>query len=1116
MKVKILFMKAPQIFFAQEFYEQHLSTINNVHFTNREIDVISCLLNARGTGKIAVLLSIDKRTVETHIRNIMAKIDCNSREAIIDFVEVSVKFDFLRKYYIILQNELLFEKSLKDVGKLKRDKAPRCFLIQEKDKDLFTLKFTSHLRLAGIEISRTTHEKKGEYTLFVLSQSPGDEISSSLLKKVTKSQNKVLLLQQGKINLKGAPPELLKYDTINFGKQDNYFFSLFIVLKELLPNLDLEKITEEFKNHYKKGTPRDSMRQTSLEEVHKKFPSVPQGWAYVVSACVLIALLGSGLFVFYDNSNEKSFIRSDLKVPKESALLNRPELMSQIDKTFRKQNKGIQTVAIVGIGGAGKTTLARRYAKLQKGAVIWEINGETPIGLTKSFGNLAYALATTDEDKGALLGLNEIKNSSEREKRIIDFVKSGLKLHPNWFLIYDNVEKFSDIQKYYPQDSESWGQGRVMLTTRDATLQNHEQIGHIIFVGELGNAQKLNLFTQIMGDRANDPLPSAQLNETITFLEKIPPFPLDVSVAAYYLKTTNVPYADYLAHLDRCDKNFTIVQENLLKGAGEYTKTRHGIISLSLEQIMNIHKDFADLLLFISLLDSQHIPRELLDNYKEKLIVDNFIYHLKKYSLISDDTSSSLGSVFSMHRNTQDIVFANLTDSLKIDQGSQLLKKIVYNLDDYADKAIEQEDSVRMQLMASHLEKVLLHSNLLTEFSKALLESKLGVIYYAINNDNSHQLLNNSLKELPLERLHAENASRLARALLPLGVVYTELRFDEKAKEALEKAVQIYGKGGSENYLDLSRALSYLGDLHKRLGNYEEAKGYLEESIHLHKQYGTDSKHIIRTLAYLGSVYRGLGLYQKAIDTLRESLAIYEKNYSNDHIRIGWILIHLGNVHRRLGNLKQAKDTLERGLIIFQKHFPENHVSMGLVWAYLGGYYREVGDYEKSCNYLEHSLRIHQKHFHESHVKMGWILFHLASTYKAMGNNKAQKLFDKVHEIYVTHCDGDNIETARILRNMAKICIEKNRLAEAENYIHRSLKILQSRQHVEAYRALKTLGEILLKKSAQSPNNIQESHDLKNQAIDKFNQALKIAEQHFPKDSVHIQKIHARVKNIQN
>lgn len=146
---------------------------------------------------------------------------------------------------------------------------------------------------------------------------------------------------------------------------------------------------------------------------------------------------------------------------------------------------------------------------------------------------------------------------------------------------------------------------------------------------------------------------------------------------------------------------------------------------------------------------------------------------------------------------------------------------------------------------------------------------------------------------------------------------------------------------------------------------------------------------------------------------------------------------------------------------------------------------------------------------------MGWILFHLANTYKAIGNHQeAQKLFDKVLEVYAKHCDKENIEAAHLLRDMAEICIEKNRLDDAENFIKSSLKILQDHKHIEAYQSLETLGEIYFKKSLDA-NNDQESRNLKMKATDTFNQALKITEQNFSKSSIHIQRINSRIKDAQ-
>ena len=82
-------MEENRVLFTENIYAEHLSVINGINFTPREIAVIACLLHARGTSRIASFLSIAPRTVVTHIRNIMLKLECNSRENIIDFIQTS-------------------------------------------------------------------------------------------------------------------------------------------------------------------------------------------------------------------------------------------------------------------------------------------------------------------------------------------------------------------------------------------------------------------------------------------------------------------------------------------------------------------------------------------------------------------------------------------------------------------------------------------------------------------------------------------------------------------------------------------------------------------------------------------------------------------------------------------------------------------------------------------------------------------------------------------------------------------------------------------------------------------------------------------------------------------
>lgn len=108
-------MQKNELIFPKDIYSKHLTTIREFYFTQREIDVIACILHLRGTSKVASFLSISPNTILVHIRNIMLKIGCNSREGIIDFVEKSSKIYFLRTYYINLILEEEFKKALDSV-----------------------------------------------------------------------------------------------------------------------------------------------------------------------------------------------------------------------------------------------------------------------------------------------------------------------------------------------------------------------------------------------------------------------------------------------------------------------------------------------------------------------------------------------------------------------------------------------------------------------------------------------------------------------------------------------------------------------------------------------------------------------------------------------------------------------------------------------------------------------------------------------------------------------------------------------------------------------------------------------------------------------------------------
>lgn len=1052
-------MRGHNHLFLHDLHGEDLAVIKEVTFTPREIDVISCLINGRNTKKMSSLLSISPSTIETHIKNIKLKIGCHSRDSIVDFVEQSQTLPLIRQHYGHLVIFAAFEKALKAIkkenSKVKRQtKTTQTRLIlygnEHIYKDLFFQYLEAHLKQAGIDVEVEVEVENANNTT--------EENKTEKLNDKTKIL--LLILEPG--GREKTPKGLCGFEAMDISKHQNYYFLVFEILKNLLQHLNLTQHIQNFSEQYEAmensanaSIPfnRNKMlRKNKREILHKKMEFLKNKKGYRIFAIFCILLGYYALHSFKENkqmsithdSEERGedSIRSDLPIPISSVLLDRPEEIAQIDKKL-KGTAAIETIVLVGPGGIGKTVLSRQYAHQQKANVIWEINAETPETLKSSFEDLAQALARTEKDQKILIGFQDIKDSRTREKKLIQFVKQHLRSFPCWILIYDNVGTFQDIQPYFPQDAATWGQGKIILTTQNSNIQNNKYVKSSIQIKELNPLQKLTLFMNIATHENLNLFTKTQREEANHFLENIPSFPLDVSVAAYYLKTTNVSYDIYLKNLNKNNTVFTNIQENILKETGNYIKTRYGIITLSLQNLMKSHKDFNDLLLIISLLDSQHIPKSLLDAYQKDVpLVDSFIFDLKKYSLITNHApfSSSKASTFSIHRSTQAIILDYLIGVLNLDKNHHLLQTISQNLEDYIVDRIEKEDLVKLRLLVSHCERFLKHDSLLTEQMKHALTNEQAGIYLHIGNYlKAKQLLESNLSTVNKKNRHSLNE---ARAFAYLGNVYGDLGHYEKAKDVLEQSVSIYQKYFPDHHAGLSRILAHLGNVYRDLGNFEKAKHLLEQSLFIHQKYlPRNSVGHAWISAYLGITYTILGEYDKAIPLLEQSLTIYKQNPKNG-MGVAWVLAHQANLFGQLGEQEKAKALFEQSIALYKEHFPEGHIKTGWALSALGETYRALKEYDKAKDVLEQSLKIYKKHLSENHVVVAGILVYLGAVHKDLGDlEKAKSLLDQSLVIYKEHFPTEHVEIAWALAHLGDIHRTMGNYPQAKALLEKSLSI---------------------------------------------------------------------------
>ena len=139
-----------------------------------------------------------------------------------------------------------------------------------------------------------------------------------------------------------------------------------------------------------------------------------------------------------------------VRLAQRPALEGREELLAALDVRLADRDQaGPGIVALVGLGGVGKTSVAVEYAHRQAGgcAVVWQLLAEDPAGLAAGFGELAARLGGRDR-----LGPGDP----------VAVVHAALARRDDWLLVFDNVPSPAAVEGLLPPA----GRGRVVITSQ--------------------------------------------------------------------------------------------------------------------------------------------------------------------------------------------------------------------------------------------------------------------------------------------------------------------------------------------------------------------------------------------------------------------------------------------------------------------------------------------------------------------------------------------------------------------------------------------------------------------------------------------------------------------------
>jgi len=207
--------------------------------------------------------------------------------------------------------------------------------------------------------------------------------------------------------------------------------------------------------------------------------------------------------------------------PRPVFLDGREGLLAKLDARLAAAdgNSGPRVVALCGLGGVGKTSVAVEYAyrHLAEVGVAWQFPAEDPAVLVPAFAELA-----------AQLGVREVLDVREP----VASVHGVLAVYEaEWLLVFDNAPDRGSVAAYVPPA----GRGQVLITSRDQIWPP----GQALDVPVLDPEVAAEFLVNRTGDQ--DRQAAWELAEELGGL------PLALEQAAAYIQATGDALAGYLA-----------------------------------------------------------------------------------------------------------------------------------------------------------------------------------------------------------------------------------------------------------------------------------------------------------------------------------------------------------------------------------------------------------------------------------------------------------------------------------------------------------------------------------------------------------------------------------------
>ncbi|KAH7122670.1 P-loop containing nucleoside triphosphate hydrolase protein, partial [Dendryphion nanum] len=604
-------------------------------------------------------------------------------------------------------------------------------------------------------------------------------------------------------------------------------------------------------------------------------------------------------------------------------------------KISSKRKKPASRVALVGLGGIGKSQLAVEYSyRVREGSpstwVFW-VHGSNLTRFREGYQSIA--------EKARIPVCNQ--PNVDLLKLVHDWLCNEA-IGP-WLMIIDNAD---DLSLFSRQANKSDGgeervgngtyavlldcipqsqNGSVLITSRsrEAAFVLTGSYSDIISIGPMGQAHALALLRNKVEGNFEE-------NDAISLVNALDYMPLAISQAAAYI-SQRVPRATVKRYLDEIwkgDQERAWLLDLDISDSRRDGTASNSIMAtwqISFQHIRQTRPSATQLLSLMSLFDRQGIPESLLIRYYQQndrggLELDEDLSTLMDYSLISANIG---GEQFEMHRLVQLSTkkWLELNHELDLWKG----KYAIFINNNYPPGGYENW-SIYQQLFP-HTQSALscrpndqnaLKAWALLLYKVADYASHMG--HYEISERMYRAALEVWTADLGPDHIFTINC--LDGLSIAMSNQEKHKDAEELSRHSVERSEKILGK---EHPHTLISKTNLVYTLHRR-GKYEEAEELCRHTLEVkEKILGGEDSDTLATKGKLAAVLQSLGRYEEAENLSRTTLELQERILGKEHPDTLNSKTRLAFTLKELGRYEAAEELCRSCLEMKEKILGKEH-----------------------------------------------------------------------------------------------------------------------------------------------------------------------------------------------